>query len=171
MRSPLLAWIMVFVAVLAWTSFGGLVRQLSNERIAYAEAESRSKEEALRGEGAARLKATVESTETERTALESLVSISILQAVEVIEQAGRAAGASDVSIGEATPSANAPKDLSAVTIVVNASGSFAAVTRAIALFETLPIPATLEQFELDRLEKEKTWRLTARLRVTMAPSQ
>lgn len=161
--------IMILVAVLSWTGFGGLVWQLREQRAEYASALERSKEDALRGESAARLRSSVESSETERAAIESLVDISILRAVEVIEQAGRAAGASDVSIGEATPS-SAPEGLSAIVIVVNASGSFSTLMRAIALFETLPIPAALEQFELQKIDQTNTWRLTARLRVLSAPS-
>jgi hypothetical protein len=163
-----LSMLMLFVAILAWTGFGGLVFQVESERTDYAEALSRSEEEATRGESAARLRASVESTEAERAALESILNISILRAVEVIEQAGRAAGASDVRIGEATPVSGASEKLAAVSVVVNASGSFTTIMRAIALFETLPIPATLEQFELEKIDQTNTWKLTARLRVLLA---
>lgn len=160
--------LMLLAAIVAWTGFGGLIFQVANERADYAEALSRSEEEATRGESAARLRTSVESTEAERAALESLLNISILRAVEVIEQAGRAAGASDVRIGEATPVSSEAGKVATVSIVVNASGSFATIMRTIALFETLPIPATLQQFELEKIDKANTWRLTVRLRVLLA---
>ena len=171
MMKTWLAWLMVVVASLAWTGFGGLVFQLSNERAEYADALARSEEDSLRGDSAARLRTTVESTTQERAALESILDISILRAVEVIEQAGRAAGADDVAIGEATPISSATADLAGVSIVVNAKGSFTEVMRAITLFETLPIPATLDQFELEKMSQATTWRLTTRLRVLLAPAK
>lgn len=155
---------MVCVALLSWSGFGALVWQLSVARAEYASALERSKEEALRGESAARLRTSVEGSVAEREALEQLVSVSILRAVEVIEQAGAAAGASNVTIGEAT-SVGTSNGLASISIVVNASGSFGALMRAIALYEALPIPATLEQFELEKLNAQSGWRLTARVRV------
>lgn len=170
MRTLLFAWFMVLVAVAAWAGFGRLILQLDRERASYVAAEELSKQETLRGESATRLRATIQGTEAERAAIEGLVGLTILQAVEAIEQAGEAAGANDVAIGEATPT-NAPQGLAAVSIVVNASGSFGSLHRAISLFETLPIPAKLEQFELAKEEQSNSWRLTARLRVLYAPTQ
>jgi hypothetical protein len=159
---------MLAVALLAWSGVAGLVWQLSVQRADYASALERSKAESLRGESAARLRSSVESTVAERQALEQLINVSILRAVEVIEQAGRAAGASDVTIGGATP-AGTVQGLPAVAIVVNASGSFGVVMRAVALYESLPIPASLEQFEIEKTESG-SWRLTVNLRVLTAPS-
>jgi hypothetical protein len=160
---------MVCVALVAWGGFGALVWQLSIARADYASTLELSKENALRGESAARLQTSIDATVAEREALEQLVAVSILRAVEVIEQAGAAAGASNVTIGEATPTGTS-EGLSIITIVVNASGSFGALMRAVALYETLPIPATLEQFELVKLSEERSWQLTARVRILTAPT-
>jgi hypothetical protein len=164
MRLSIVAYGSFAIAVALWAAFGALVWQLGLERAAYAEGVERTKQESIRGESTARLRASVQGTEAERAALESLVQITILQAVEAVEQAGEVAGASNVEIGEASPS-TAPEGFSAVMIVVNASGSFAALTRAVSLFETLPIPAKLQQFELVKAEQQNAWRLTARLNV------
>lgn len=170
MRLALIAWSMMFLALLLWAGFGALVLQLGNERAAYAAGLEQMKQDALRGESAARLRASVQGTEAERAALESLIQVTILQAVEVIEQAGEAAGAGSVEIGEANPT-TAPDGFSAVTVVVNATGSFAAMMRAVSLFEVLPIPAKLQQFEMMRDEQSNAWRLTARLHILQGPSQ
>lgn len=170
MHLSVLAYGSLLFASALWAGFGGLVWQLGVERTAYAEAVERAKQESIRGESSARLRASIQGTEAEREALESLVRLSILQAVETVEQSGVAAGATDVEIGEASP-ATAPEGFSAVTIVVNASGQFSALARAVSLFEALPIPAKLEQFEIVKAEQEKTWRLTARLSVLHASSQ
>ena len=159
-----LAWLMVIVAIGAWVGYGFLVVQLSSERTAYGKALARDEEESLRGESAARLRATVQGTEAERTAIEGLVAISILQAVEVVEQAGRAAGIPNAVVGEASPLGSDANGPSAVSIVVNGSGPFQSLVRGVNLLETLPIPASLEQFSLEKAESGG-WRLTARLRV------
>lgn len=161
---------MILVAIAAWAGFVALIFQIGNERASYVAAEELAKQETLRDESATRLRATVQGTEVERGAIESLVSITILQAVEVIEQAGEAAGARDVAIGAATP-ATAPTGLSAVSVVVNASGSFASLHKAVSLLEALPIPAALEQFEITKDTESNAWRLTARLRVFYAITQ
>lgn len=168
MKTYWLPFLVILVAVAAWAGYALLVVQLGREREAYAASLERTEQETLRGESASRLRATVQGTEAEREALERLVRVTILQAVEVIEQAGEAAGAKDVTIGQAAPT-SAPKDLSAVSIVVNAGGSFASLMRAVALFEVLPIPASLEQFELEKVGQSDSWRLTAHLRVLLAP--
>lgn len=159
---------MVLVALAAWGGFFLLNGRISDGRVEYTAALERSREEATRGESAARLRATIEGTEAERAALEGLVDLTILRAVEVVEQTGEAAGAENVTIGEATPT-DAPQDLSAVTVVVNAGGSFGVLMRAASLFETLPIPATLEQFHLEKNAQNNSWLLTARLRVLHKP--
>ncbi|HWO07693.1 MAG TPA: hypothetical protein VNM40_03895 [Candidatus Paceibacterota bacterium] len=168
MRYSIIAWLMVVVAIALWAGFGGLIWQLGQERATYAEALESAKQESIRGESAARLRASVQSTEVERAALESVVAISILQAVESIEQAGRAAGVSNITIGGAAP-APSTGGLSAVSIVVNGSGSFGSLMRAVSLFEVLPLPTALDHFELE--QRENTWHLTARLRVLYSPSQ
>ena len=159
---------MVVVAIVAWCGVGGLVLRIASERADYAEALSRTEEESLRGESATRLRSAVESSRAEREAIEKVFAISVLQAVEVIEQAGRAAGARNVAIGDASPTAG-PADLTAMDVVVNADGTFAALSRAIALFETLPIPAALESFEMEQGEQGDTWQLTARMRILLTP--
>ncbi len=164
----LLALLMIIIALAAWAGYGGFFWLLGEERAAYTVALEDSEREALRGESAARTHAAVAGTERERAALENLLNITILQAVEAIEQAGDAAGASNMTIGAATPT-EAPKNLTAVSIVANATGSFATLMRAVQLLETLPIPAALEQFELIQSEGGKNvWNLTAHVRILMS---
>lgn len=160
------AWLSLILAFALWGVFGYLVWSLYGERTEYVEAATAAEESDLRGQSVARLRASVQDTEVERAALKSLLDVSVLRAVEVIETTGRQAGATEVSIGEASPQAlsgKVPTGLTSVTIVVNLQGSFTAVMRAISLYETLTIPSTLQQFELEKLGD--TWRATVRVRV------
>lgn len=157
---------MLFIAVLTWTGYGYLWYALSAERANYQELSATYESESVRGESATRLRSTIQNSERERAALEGVVRISLLDAAETIEEAGRQAGALEVSIGEATPLTKTVHNLTTYTFVVNAEGSFVALMRTITLFEALPMPSTVEQFEITKTDK--TWRLTARLRATLA---
>lgn len=165
----LAAWGALLVALALWGVFGFLVYDVYGERAELVLAQTTSREESLRGESAARLRATIQDTEGERAALESVVKVPILAAVETIESVGRKAGATEVSIGNASPvDAGMPEGVMAVSMVVNARGSFGALIRTLSVFETLPMPSTLEQFELEHVDN--AWRLSARLRLVVAAS-
>ncbi len=166
MKSSLIAWGLLALALGAWCGCGALIFLLQSDRTAYADAAAKADDASLRQESAARLHARIQSTETERGALESLAGISILDAVKIIEAAGKDAGATSVSIGEATPLATSLQKLTTVAVTANVEGTFASVMRAESLLETLPIPASLEQFDI--IKMEKTWHLTAHLKVVAA---
>jgi hypothetical protein len=161
------AWGALIIAIALWGGFGLLVRTLYAERTDFTKAQATKEQDALRGESAARLHATVQDTASDRASIESLLSMSILNAVEMIETTGRQAGATNVSIADATPIAGSPaaKDLTPYSIVVNAGGSFSSLMRAASLYETLTIPSILEQLELERVDK--SWKSTAHLRVLL----
>jgi hypothetical protein len=159
------AWLTFLLSIALWGLFGYLVWQLYGERVEYVAAATAAQEAELRGESASRLRATIHDTEVERASLDGLLDIGILRAVEVLETTGRQAGATEVTIGEATPMplTAAPAGLTSVSIVVNMQGSFSALIRALSLYETLTIPSILEQFEME--EVGSAWRATARVRV------
>lgn len=162
----LTAWFSFLVSLMLWGLFGFFVWSLYDERLEYVEAASVAQESELRGQSASRLRATVQDTESERAALASLLDVGILRAVEIIETTGRQAGATEVTIGEATPmtlSGTVPAGLTSVSVVVNLQGSFSSIVRAISLYETLTVPSNLEQFEMEQLGS--AWRATVRVRV------
>jgi hypothetical protein len=160
----------LILALGLWAGFGFLVWTLQSDRSEYASALTESAENSTRGEAAVRLRTTIRESEAERAALEDVFGVSILEAAETIEATGKQAGASSVSIGSATPLPNSAKGLTNVSFVVNAHGSFAAMMRAVSLFETLPVPSIVEQFEITK--RENAWDLTARLRTTIdTPTQ
>ncbi len=166
MRSSPLAYLLFALSILAWGGFGYLVMFLHADRASYADAAIIAADTSEREESAARLRATIQGTEVERAALESVISVSIVDAAEIIEGAVKSAGASDVKITEATAQKTSPQKLSTVAIGVNASGSFVSLVRAASLLEALPVPATIDRVEIAKNDKQ--WRLTARLTVTLA---
>ena len=168
MRSIITIVSLLLLAVAAWGGFGLLLYTLENDRVRYAEAAAAMKEQSSQEEYIARLRSGIQNTEVERAALESIVGLTVLQVVETIEAAGKEAGATKVTIGEATPSGKTPQGVPSVAFTVNAEGPFAAMVRTASLFEVLPIPVAVESFQLEKAEK--TWRLTIRVRVIMEKS-
>jgi len=166
MRTSLISWGLLALALAAWGAFGYAVITLHAERVAFAQETADAEAQSSRQEGVARLRATIQASEVERAALESVVAVSILKAVETIEKAAAQAGATDIKTNEATTLSTSPQGLSTVSIGMNAEGSFASLMRTASLLEMLPIPSTIERFEITTTEK--AWRLTTRITVTIA---
>lgn len=172
MRTRLMSvavWGLLLLSCAAWGGFAYLVLFLEDKRTEYAERAATSVQESERQESSARLRSLVQGTEVERAALESIVGVRIVDAAETIEEAARAAGTHEIEISEASVQAANPQGISIVSVGVNAKGSFAAAMRAILLLESLPLPATVEQFEISKDQEE--WRVVARLRLTLANVQ
>jgi cbb3-type cytochrome oxidase subunit 3 len=174
MRATLFALATILLAILLWCVFVYLLVALPRERARYAEALSVSAEEAVRSESATRVRAIIQDTEVERASLRSLLQVPVIDAVKVVEEAARAGGARQVSIGEVTPIAAknpspAAPPSTRVGMVVQVVGTFPVLVRVISLFETLTIPATLDSFDLENTDDG--WRLTARLTTAVAQIQ
>lgn len=165
----LTAWLSFLLSLALWAVFGYLVWSLYGERAEYVEAAANAQQAELRGQSASRLRASVQDSEVERASLEGLLDLTILRAVEILETTGRQAGAKDVTIGEATPQGGSATSLTSVSVVVNLHGSFSSLARAISLYETLTVPSTLEQFEMQKVDD--SWRATARVRVYLSSAQ
>jgi hypothetical protein len=162
-------WGILVLALVAWGGFAYLISHLANQRAEYVDRAAVAEQESERNESTARLRALVQGTEVERAAIESVVSVRIVDAAEIIEEAVRAAGAREIEIREASARAPTASGITGVSVGVSATGSFSALVRAILLLETLTLPSTLEQFELSKNEDE--WRLIARLRLSLAAVQ
>jgi len=162
----LAVWGLLLLSLAAWGGFAYAITYLGKARAEYADLAAVSTQESERHDSLARLRSLVQGTEVERAALESVLGVRIVDAAETVEQAVRAAGGGGIQISEASAQAPNAQGISQVSIGVSASGSFSTLMRAVLLLETLPLPSTLEQFEITKDTKE--WRLVARLRLTLA---
>lgn len=156
----------IVLAVAAWGAFVYGTMLLGSEREAYAVALEDKGRDEIRAEVRTRLRATVRDTEAGRNMLDSMTQYSIVEAVEAIEAAGGAAGVRNISISQAYPQETTAKNVSAVSVLARAEGSFTSLLRAVSLFETLPLPSVIEQMELQELEEG--WALNVRLKVLLA---
>jgi len=161
----LLAWPLLIVALLSWGGYWYATTMLSDARAAYASKLEESEQQKTREQSLTRVQSVIRDTEAERAAIERLISVSVVQAVDIVEAAGEAAGGKSVEIVSASP-ATAPKELSGLSIVVTMEGTFPALMRAVSLFESLPIPSVVETVDIEK--SEGMWRLTARLKLFLA---
>lgn len=161
----LVAWGTLLIAIAAWAGCVYMYSSLGKMRFEYADRTILAEQEAERQESSARLRALVQGTEVERAALESIVGVRIVDAAETVEVALRDAGAQEVEISEANAGQPNTQGISSVSMGVSAAGSFASVMRAVLLLESLPLPSTVEQFEI--VKNEDKWRMTARLKLSL----
>ena len=165
----MMAWGTLVLAIAAWGGCVYLYTSLGTLRFEYADRAILAEQETDRQESSARLRSLVQGTEVERAALESIVGVRIVDAAETVEIALRDAGTQEVEISEANAGAPNTQGISSVSMGVSATGSFASVMRAVLLLESLPLPSTIEQFEI--VQNEDKWRMSARLKLSLANVQ
>jgi hypothetical protein len=165
------SWVTLVIAILAWAGvvlFAWFVLQMLNNRDTLAT----SADQAITSQATtARMRALARDTVLERAQLETKAGVDVLDAVKLIE--GIASGnltlrVSNVQEEKVVATAGGTA-LQAVSMVVDAEGSFAGLMRAVQMLETLPLPTTLQQLDIGRApigEKEPanvTWHMNVRL--------
>ncbi len=121
---------------------------------------------------AVRTHALALDTAKESSQLKTLLNVDVVSAAYLIEEVGRISGVT-VRLGDAqpegVPTSNdlAPK---AVSFAVTADGKFAALVRAVRLFETLPIPSNVTRVDIERTPKSSgdtsnLWHMNVYIRI------
>src|SRR3989344_3752427 len=170
---PYLSWICLLAAVAAWAGAGYFAWTISARADARAERLAALEQESARHAAGLRLHALARETREARDALEGIARPGIIEMIESIEAAGRDAGIS-LEIGEA---AFAPSDPAARTrtlaFTVEGGGTFSKVMHAAALLESLPLPSSVDDVQLENLPAGAaasgrsgagSWRLVIRIR-------
>jgi len=177
-RITYIAALLSFLALCAW----GIVGYASFEihRVAKERAERAriAEQEGNRAAYSQRISVLAAETETDRARLKGLVDKDVVSIIEAIEAAGRSARVS-ARVSDAVPAGGAEEipgggEMQAVEFIVQATGSFASLMQAAALFEKIPLAASLQQIEFERNASDQgpPWRMTARIQVltTALPS-
>lgn len=120
---------------------------------------------------AQRLQSIARDSADDRAALDVLAHTDIISIVDTIDALGGEAGVK-LTIGQATPDdasleSVAGSGLHALAFDIEGNGSFGALMKAVALFETMPIPAQLEQLHLARNDNTVAfpWHMSMRAHV------
>jgi len=158
----LAACLWIAVIFFAWTIEGEKDTLASSQTSAKAREEQQSR--------TTQLQSLVRETKDARAQLDALAHVDVVSMVDAIDMVGKDAGVY-IQIGQAVPEAAKNSSVHAVNFGVSADGSFAALLRAVALLQTLPIPASFEQVQFSYTGGESTpgtsasWHMSARIRI------
>jgi len=141
-------------ALLATVCLGTLVWMvimLGNENEALQTAQILKKEQTSKDVFTASVQSLARDTLEQRNALKNLTAdASAVEALEMIEAAGETARVS-VSI-DSVGSGNEEGVFERITVSMRAEGSFSRLIHFVSLLDTLPIPAYVEQYGIDKTE-------------------
>jgi hypothetical protein len=168
-------WFALCLALLAWVGVWFFAQAIAQDESDRAAAVAAAQESSAQTDSSVRMHALTQDTAQERAQLDALLNVDVVSAANMIEAAGTAAGAA-VTLGDAVPE-NAPTSapggsaIQAVGFIVDAQGTFPALMRAAELFETLPIPSTLTQLDIQQVPNpagagaSNQWHMSAYIRV------
>jgi hypothetical protein len=151
------AWIAVGVAIIAWALVGFFAWMVAEQSSTRASDQSSANAQAVQQAESAEIESLAGDTKDERMQLQSLANVDVVTIVDAIDQVGTDANV-QISIGQAVPDQSSDSDTSsggtpplhAVSFVVQGEGTFANLFKAITLFQSLPVPSTLEEVDLER---------------------
>jgi hypothetical protein len=165
--SSILAWCTLALGLGAWGGTLYLADRIAFESEARTFAATNQEQASQKQMSAIRTRALAEETKDERAELERLLGSDVVALANTIESAGKSAGVA-VRISDALPE-SAGNIMQAVGFVIEAQAGFASLMRVVAVLESLPLPVSIEQLELEHTAgsggNAGSWRLSARLRI------
>jgi len=174
-RTSYIAWIVVALAVCAYTAVAYFALMVAQERQDRGILAVDMQQASVRQASTARLRALVASTIAQRQTLDGFIPSDVLSVAELIQGAGKSAGvALKVSNAKSEDSVRASSDvrsLHAIGFAVQAQGSFPSLMQALAILETLPIATSVQRFEIQRtsaigeMASATSWHLDVYIRV------
>lgn len=174
-RSTFIAYGTLGLAIVLWLLVGYFAWVLPDMRAAYAERIQKTTQQSDKDSADLRLRVAATESRARAQALNALLAADVPDITGAIRAVGVRAGV-PVTINTAVPSTvpGAPKDVHAIAFVVEANGSLEALLRAVALFESLPIPSTIDIVDLTSETEESArageWRLNIKLQVLTTAS-
>jgi hypothetical protein len=173
MRNISFTWISLLtlvLAIVAWVCVWFLYTDIAAGSTARARALSSDVLQNIKQQTAVEVTALTSDTSAQRSALDQNVSADVVGIANKIQSAGKAAGTQTI-IGSAS-AASVPNPTSGASLLdfdVQSTGSFAQVWRAAQLFETLPLPSTVQELDFEESPSSEgqgnTWQLTAHIEV------
>lgn len=162
------------LTVCIWVGVGFFAKHIQDKRVAYTARTAEAAKQAGVVADAARLRILASNNLERASKLDTIMSSDVPAIVEVIKSVGTAAGV-PIKISGALPT-TVPKNqkgVQAVAFILESSGSFSAMMRVLALFESLPLPSSIEIIDLSRegqgggssSRPSQSWHLNLKLRV------
>lgn len=170
-----LAWAAAVLALLAWIFivwFAMDLQSMEDQRLSGAKLSANASGQQSK---ASALHAELQETAAARAQLESLINVDPTTLGTTVAQAGKSAGI-NLQIQNAAPEAStANSPTQAFDFSVNGAGSFAQVLYALEFLETLPVPSSVQNFQLIHAPAgvsgaSSAWQLNAGVRIITAPT-
>jgi hypothetical protein len=166
----------ILVGMCAWYGVVYLHTYVVETATQYQVRASAARNSTAREAAQARIRALTTETAAKRASLSAFVQADPIAAAKAIESVGAAARISLKVSGASPevfpiPAAASAHPLKAVGFVIEATGTFAGVMKALHLLETLPLPITMVQFDIAQVPTDASqkgapqWRLNARMRL------
>jgi len=163
-----LSYLALLGALLLWSGVAYFAWAISGEEAKRSERIANLEQESIQQSASLKLHALARDTKEDREALESITLVGINSILDGIEGVARDARI-PIEIGQASAASDSATPLHTTSLTVDASGSFSQVTHAVALLEAFPVPSTIDQVQLERIEnadnKKAAWRAVVRMRV------
>lgn len=161
-----LAWLLALFALLAVAGTVYIAWDLGNQAGDRALLRQDADAQVAKSANAVRMHALISDTEVERAALDQALATGAVASADAIEAAGKSAGVDlrvSGTLGQ-QPILGISANIQTIGFLVEAEGSFAALTRALQTLEMLPLPSAVERVNLEKGSSD-SWRLSALVRV------
>ena len=178
-KDTYIAWLLLGVAVLAWTATGWFSWTISSVEAQRANDIEEAQRSSAQQNTVVRIHALVQDTTAQRAELDQLLTTDVVSAANTLKGIGSAAGVK-VTLSGAVPETSsdptsANSNIQVVGFSLQADGTFAALMRVEQLLETLPLASSVDRVDLQRTPSQAgaqsgTWHMEAFVRVlTTAP--
>ena len=172
----LLVWIAIVACAALAAAWWFALGMTADSAAAYGKQAAEARAAAESSMSAVRAKVLAHQTYAARERIEALSAHDVLSAAKMIEATGRDAGTSVRAIGASVTGAaksngSSSPSLRTVSLSFEAQGSFAQAFRVIELLGALPLPATVDRFDLVLVSSEDpkkagtSWRASGQVRL------
>lgn len=168
-----LAYGAIAVALCAWIGVGFFAMLIRTRHAGYIDRMAEVVKQTELAADGARLHVLASGNLERSSKLDAIVASEVHVIIDTIRSVGTSAGV-PVKISGALPASvpKGQKDMHAVAFVLESTGSFSSMMRVLALFDTLPLPSSIELVDLSReaappppARPSQVWRLNLKLRV------
>jgi len=169
-----LALTLLILALLSWAAVAYFDLVISGDESQYQADVQAARQSFTEQNSSVSMHAVVQDTAASRAQLDALLSSDVTTIANKLRGVGQSTGVS-VKLGGALPEngpvggAPATSNIQAVAFSLEADGSFAALMRTEALIEALPLPSSIERFDIQRAsDSGATWHMSVSIRVLTA---
>lgn len=163
------SWVALLAAFALWAGVGYFAWTIADAAEEHRAIIASMEQEELEHATALRLHALARETKDMRTRLEQISNSDLVEILDTIEALARDTRI-PIGIGQAPSIVSTESSpIRIASFVIEAQGTFSQVVQVIALLETLPIPSTLDELQLEQQagaegKSAKSWHLVAQMR-------